>query len=66
MRLSHGGHFLSRIRGNEMKQYIITVVSAAGGILLMYGITHDKAWYILGLSIIFACLRECRVDKEES
>ena len=40
-----------------MKKYIPIISSTLGGILLMYGATHERAFYILGLSFVFAALK---------
>ena len=40
-----------------MKKYIPIIFSVIGGILLMYGVTHERAFYILGLSFVFMALK---------
>lgn len=40
-----------------MNEYICIAMSTIGGILLMYGVEHNKMWYILGLSFVTGAIR---------
>ena len=40
-----------------MRKYISILMSAIGGILLMYGIDHEKMWYIVGLSCVTGAIK---------
>lgn len=38
-------------------KYVGLAFSAIGGALVVYGIEHEKMWYILGLSFITGAVR---------
>lgn len=40
-----------------MSDYICIAMSTIGGILLMYGVSHEKMWYIFGLSLVTGAIR---------
>ena len=43
--------------------YICIAMSTMGGILLMYGVEHDKVWYFLGLSFVTGAIRLMMANK---
>lgn len=44
-------------KGEPMSDYICIAMSTIGGILLMYGVYHEKMWYIFGLSLVTGAIR---------
>lgn len=44
-------------------KYVWIMTSAIGGICLMYGVTHEKMWYVFGVSLVFAALKNIRHER---
>jgi len=45
-------------------KYLWVIVSAIGGICLMYGTTHERMWYVFGISLIFVALRNIGQERK--